>query len=257
MRRNQRLTIAAALALACAHASLAQPTAPPSSPPAPAKPDENAEKKPPAPPAPLARSLDDLLGIPRPKPAEQSEKPADAPPPPDAAGQAQRDLERALRGESLGDMFQEAIKLMRDTASRIDTRQDIGATTQRMQEEILARLDAVIAKAEQQSNQNQQQQQQSGQSREQQRQPGQQQRQQGAEANQPQQGESTDATSAASRQDAQQSRGWIESAQPTWGRLPVRLRDALLQGAGDTFSSMYERMTEEYYRRLAEERPTP
>lgn len=256
MRRNPlSIIVAAALALAGAHASLAQ-SSPVPAPTPPAKPAETrpAEARPSTPPA---RSLDDLLGIPRPKPGEQSDKPADAAPPPDAAGQAQRDLERALRGESLGDMFQEAITLMRDTASRIDARQDIGATTQRMQEEILARLDAVIAKAEQQSNQNQQQQQQSGQSREQQRQPGQQQRQPGSEADQPQQGESVDATGASSRQDAQQSRGWIESAQPTWGRLPVRLRDALLQGAGDTFSSMYERMTEEYYRRLAEERPTP
>lgn len=256
MRRNARSTTAAllvALALAGAHdanALQAQPAPAKPPEPAPAKPRDDAK---PAPP----RSLDDLLGIPRTAPAQQSEKPAEQQTPPDIAGQAQRDLERALRGESLGDMFQEAVKLMRDTASRIDARQDIGATTQRMQEEILARLDAVIARAEQQSSQSQQQQQQSGQSREQQRQPGQQQRQQGAEANQPQQGDAADNASASARQDAQQARGWIESATPTWGRLPVRLRDALLQGAGDTFSSMYERMTEDYYRRLAEERPTP
>ena len=39
-----------------------------------------------------------------------------------------------------------------------------------------------------------------------------------------------------------------------WGALPARVRDALMQGAADKYSTMYQRLTESYYRRLAEER---
>ncbi len=38
-----------------------------------------------------------------------------------------------------------------------------------------------------------------------------------------------------------------------WGNLPERIRQDLLQGRNDKFSSMYRRLTEEYYKRLAEE----
>ena len=37
-----------------------------------------------------------------------------------------------------------------------------------------------------------------------------------------------------------------------WGALPERTRDALLEGLSDSFSSLYRRLTEAYYRRLAE-----
>ena len=37
------------------------------------------------------------------------------------------------------------------------------------------------------------------------------------------------------------------------GMLPARLRQALLQGSADRYSSLYESLTETYYRRLAEE----
>ena len=38
-----------------------------------------------------------------------------------------------------------------------------------------------------------------------------------------------------------------------WGALPERVRDMLLQGRRERFSSLYERLTRAYYRRLAEE----
>jgi hypothetical protein len=37
-----------------------------------------------------------------------------------------------------------------------------------------------------------------------------------------------------------------------WGSLPQRVRDMLLQGRNEKFSSLYEKLTGEYYRRLAE-----
>ncbi len=44
----------------------------------------------------------------------------------------------------------------------------------------------------------------------------------------------------------------LDAARAAWGSLPERLRDMLLQGSGEKFSTTYERLTEEYYRRLAE-----
>ena len=41
-----------------------------------------------------------------------------------------------------------------------------------------------------------------------------------------------------------------------WGSLPERVRDALVQGSSDSFSAAYRRLTEAYYRMLAEE-PKP
>jgi hypothetical protein len=236
------------LLLALSACAVAQPAPPPA--PAPETPKKDAA---PDKPAEKPKSLDDLLGIP--KQSQTSDRPGDLPAPANDPAQAQRELERALKGESVGEMFEEAVILMRDAASRVDQRGDVGAATQRMQEEIIARLDAVIAKAQQQQQQSSSSSSSSSsQSQDQQQQPGQrgqqQQQQQG-------QGEPSDSTGAGSAQDSAQTRGWLDSAAPTWGKLPDRLRDALLQGAGDSFSSLYERMTEEYYRRLAEERPNP
>ncbi len=239
MRRNAHSTMLALALSTCAFAQTAPAPDAPKKDPAPAKqPDK-------------PKSLDDLLGIP--KQSETSDRPETAPRPADTdAAQAQRELDRALKGESVGEMFEEAVLLMRDTASRVDQRGDVGAATQRMQEEILARLDAVIAKAQQQQQQSSSSSSSQSQSQEQQQQPGQRGQQQQAQQNQ---GEPTGSTGTGTQQDSAQTRGWIDSAAPTWGKLPERLRDALLQGAGDSFSSLYERMTEEYYRRLAEERP--
>lgn len=252
MRHDARISL---LSLAISATALAQ-SAPPAPTPPPSAAPSKQEAKPADKPAP-PKSLDDLLGLPKTSDKNASPKPDDTPPPSDGPAQAQRELERALRGESVGEMFEEAVLLMRDAASRVTDRKDVGATTQRMQEEILARLDAVIAKAQQNQEQSSSSSQsQSGQSQEQQQNPGQRGQQQQQQQQQAQ-GEPQDTTGAGTQQDSAQTRGWLDSAAPTWGKLPQRLRDALLQGAGDSFSSLYERMTEDYYRRLAEERPSP
>ena len=45
----------------------------------------------------------------------------------------------------------------------------------------------------------------------------------------------------------------FDESRTEWGSLPQRIRDMLLQGRKEKFSSLYERLTREYYRRLAEE----
>jgi hypothetical protein len=159
------------------------------------------------------------------------------------------------------DELSAAVALMNQSARRLHGQQDAGIDTQRVQEETLRKLDALIAKARKQSqsqcsssscdnpeskNQDQQQQQ-----------------QQQAQA-QPKESQASmqerRAQGAADRQSAEAPRAVdpslrpaLESARAAWGNLPARLRQSLMQGAGDTFSREYQRMTEEYYKRLGEQ----
>jgi hypothetical protein len=160
------------------------------------------------------------------------------------------------------DELSAAVALMNQSAKRLHGQQDAGIDTQRVQEETLRKLDALIAKARKQSqsqcssgscdnpdNKNQDQQQQ--------------QQQQQAQT-QPKESQASmqerRAQGAADRQAAEAPRAVdpslrpaLESARAAWGNLPARLRQSLMQGAGDTFSREYQRMTEEYYKRLGEQ----
>lgn len=179
-------------------------------------------------------SLDELLGL------EGTEEAG-----PDAA---QHELEQALSGEQLGDAFIQAVDLMGSVAQRIQAQKDTGVQTQRLQEDILRRLDQLISSMEQQqsssssssSSSSQQQQQQPNQPQQQQ----QQQRSNGSESNE-----------HATAPELQEGplRPNLEPVTAAWGNLPARVRDQLLQGIDDRFSALYENMTEAYYKRLAEE----
>ena len=48
----------------------------------------------------------------------------------------------------------------------------------------------------------------------------------------------------------------LPGGEASWGNLPPHVRDALRQGSSDRFSSLYRTLTEEYYKRLAEQ-PRP
>lgn len=161
------------------------------------------------------------------------------------------ELDRRLSGEQATDALDQALQLMRDTTGRLSRANGTGIETQRLQEDILKRLDTVIASAEQQQ---QQQNSQSSSSQQQQQQQSQ---------NQPSQQQSRSRRSSAST--AGEAEHVPGSTQETglgpetiadgaaWGALPDRLRDSLVEGVSDRFSSIYQRMTEAYYRRLAEE----
>lgn len=203
-------------------------------------------------PAPLP-SLDELLGIDGPE-AESGDADRSVSEPDD---QARRELDRELTGAEAEQEFEEAVRLMGDVADRIDP--DFGLATQRLQEDVIRKLDMVISTAEQQqgggsssssssssSSQRQQQQQQS---------PGEQgsQQAQGEESSQ-QQSEGEGEGEAGLRSDDTTARlADLAPDSAEWGGLPDRVRDALREASTDRFSSLYRRMTEAYYRRLAEE----
>jgi hypothetical protein len=154
-----------------------------------------------------------------------------------------------------------AVALMNQSAKRLHGQQDAGVDTQRVQEETLRKLDALIAKARKQSQsqcsnsscdnpesknqEQQQQQQQQAQSQPKESQASMQERRA--------QGAADKQAAEAPRAVDPSLRPALESARAAWGNLPARLRQSLMQGAGDTFSREYQRMTEEYYKRLGEQ----
>lgn len=204
-------------------------------------------------------SLDDLLDLDVPK-TQNKPKDDDKPIDPNAITPQQgRDaLERAVAG-------------MGDVATRMGDDRDVSLSLQRAQEQIIKDLDQVIAAAKKQQNQqqasstsssqskqDQQQQQQNDTSKNSskrsdaskanaQQQAGSQQQQ-----NKPNSNAGDQAASMATQKpgDAAQP---MESGKVEWGNLPPRLRDELMQGTQERFSPVYEKQTEAYYRRLAEE----
>lgn len=210
----------------------APPTVPPPAPPA------QPAVQPPTEDEPLP-SLDELLGL----PGSTDQAPLDDP--------TKTDLDRILSGAEIGNAFKQAVTLMGDVAKRMSESQDASLTTQRMQETILRRLDQLISSMEQQQQQQQQQssqQQQQQQSSANQRVPQQQQSQQNNEN----QGDNTGQTTLPDRRDGA-LRPALDAARASWGNLPERVREMLVQGTNDHFSNIYKELTASYYKKLAEE----
>lgn len=208
-----------------------------------AEPPTDADRRGDPPPArqPLP-TLDELLGL---------EKGSSVR---DAATPGQSDLERALRDEEPTDDFGRAVDLMDRVASRLEQDLDTGLPTQRMQEEAIRRLDKLIADARRQRQPQRQRQ-------------SQQPRPQDQSQSQPQPASSQ--TSSAQGRPGNDNQGQemdpgdrragsLRQVAPggsaAWGSLPEHIRSSLMQGFSDQFSSMYQSMTEAYYRRLAEDR---
>ncbi|MEQ8769267.1 MAG: hypothetical protein RIB60_02035 [Phycisphaerales bacterium] len=191
-------------------------------------------------------TLDELLGL-------------DDPAEPDAETDAEADADRAeldrqLGAEQIGERLDQAAALMDEIAARMRDTSDVSITTQRQQERVVSLLDQIIDAAQQQQQQQQQQQSSSSSSQQQQ----QQQQQPNQPQAQPQPSESTSDQAAPDTQTPSSSTGvqmrpGQAATGAAWGSLPERLRDALTQGLSDRYSSLYERATESYYRRLAEE----
>lgn len=245
------IRIAPLLLVSCAFAQSAPPA-----PPAREKAPENAPGKPPEP----LPGLDELLGLP-PAPARPDAAPGATPgaePPPQDA--IRTELERKLTDKKIDDNFRQAVQLMSDVASRLARARDAGVDTQRTQEEIIRRLDALIeaAKEREQQNKKSSSQSQSQSQKDQQQSPTPQQQQRQQQQQQQQQAASGDnrgeVTPPGLRTGALNKEA-LDAAVAAWGSLPERVRESLLQGMGDRFSNLYDALTQEYYRRLAEEKP--
>lgn len=183
-------------------------------------------------------SLDEVLGLVKP-----------------GTGSADKgDLKERLSPEELRDEIAKTVALMQRAADRVGGEKDVGLDTQRVQEDVLRRLDKLLEEAERQRQQQQQQQQQQNQQQQQQSQQQQQLRQQQTPTQrEQQQAASGDRPAGPAKQDPGGSEVNL-SGSATWGNLPPHIREALMQGANDTYSAAYRQLTEQYYRRLARER---
>ncbi len=248
-------------------AALMGQAGPPGSPPAGSVPAP-APSTPPAkqatvdPPPPL---LDDALGI---GGGERADQPPSA-------------IEESLSGAKPRDILQSALDDMARSVELLDSK-EAGLPTRRAQQSVVRKLDELIATARRMQQQQQQQQQQAGQAggaqQRRNRQGGQQQDgQSGEEPGQDEPRPGADDESrrrAGDRDGAGRPKGQRadagaqeppEAVGPTdemaqfdesraeWGRLPPRVREAVRQGLRDPMSAAYRRLTQDYYRRLAEE----
>lgn len=94
-------------------------------------------------------SIDDLLGLDDEEPGDKEEP--DEPDPDDkdeTDPKLTRDLDKALTGKQAADQFAQAIEEMEEVAIRLGEESDPGIDTQRMQDQIILKLEQIIASAE-------------------------------------------------------------------------------------------------------------
>ncbi|EAQ80240.1 hypothetical protein DSM3645_19628 [Blastopirellula marina DSM 3645] len=229
----------------------------------------------------LGDDLFDGLEIPDalpPKSGDQSSAGEKDPAKPAAAGAAP-DVGGQVDGEDLGLGPENPLvnigRQMQTVQDRIGQGQ-AEDNTLALQRSIIEQLNDLIdqAKQQQQQQQNQQQQQQQQQQNQQQQQQSQQQQgqqspQNGGSQTQPQEGEGEEQMSQQQRENEQaadssdqvqdreyqllplEARGAL--IKEVWGQLPERVRQQLQNASVEKFLPKYERLTEEYFRRLAEQ----
>lgn len=216
----------------------------------PASPEPPAEDRPSeAPP-----SLDDLLDIEA--PGTESEDADGA-----LAESDRRALDAALAEQEPEAALRAAIDDMLVSSDLLETRQDTGLGTQRLQQRIVDRLQALIDSAARQQQQQQQQSSSSSQSQSQSQQdPGRRgEEPQGGDQQQQNQGQrdpegGQDGSSVQPPPpEAADLEGALDGTGVEWGGLPPRMRSLISQGMRDRVSEMYRSLTEAYYRRMAEE----
>jgi hypothetical protein len=221
---------------------------PPARDPAPAEPAEPAGEAPGGDDS--LPSLDELLGL------EDESAPTEGGVDPDLIEELDPDrveLERKLTSQEAADELASAVQQMHETAFRLEEINDTGVVTQRLQTEILTKLDVLIRNAEDQSGGGGSSSSSSGQQGSQpQQQPGQQPGAAQQSAGQPEGGDgSQDGMRDVPFQEGQ--RNVLDAARAAWGSLPERTRDRLMEGSSDYFSEWYRAWTEAYYQRIAEE----
>ena len=146
--------------------------------------------------------------------------------------------------------LKQAITLMGDAASRLTEHKDPGVGTQRVQEDVVKRLDQLLASLDKQQSSSSSPQ---PQPKDPKQDPGPKKPSPGKPQAQPQPNGDGMKDHAGPTLQQGQLRPELESARAAWGSLPARVRDMLMQGTEDRFSARYKAMTQEYYKRLAEE----
>jgi hypothetical protein len=202
---------------------------------------EPGEKAPP--------SLDELLGL------EEDESETSAAE--QARQESGEELQRRLSEQDLRDLFFQALEKMALSAHLLEIDFESGLATQRAQQDVLAKLDQLIDRARELSSQHSSSC--SGCSQCDSK-AGSAQSKPGSKPGSPKSGANRNSGPAQDSQatDAPPGREGdintvLQETGTEWGHLPPRVRQMLKQGRGDYKSPLYRKLTEEYYKRLAEE----
>ena len=187
--------------------------------------------------------LDEMLDLP--DMDGDSDDPADRPDP-------------AQLMEEASSQLASAVQDMNRAARRLHESVDPGLTTQRLQEQILKRLDAAIEAFEKatpppgpKGPSDGSKEPKEGPDRGQKPTPGQQPTSGGQQPNGQEPNQTGGETSGTP--PAHDAGGELHGRGEEWGQLPPRVREELEQGLKETYSSVYRGLTEAYYRQLAEE----
>jgi len=199
------------------------------------------------------------------------------------AAQVQRseNLSRELQENSLQDLAKAAMIDMKLAQQLVDTDHDLGIGTQRVQAQALSRLDALIEAAvkfekspagKSQKNKNKKDTSESGATKKtgadekdadgkpnnkdkdgDKNKNGDPNEKQDSKRNNS--GESGDEINPPEFMDAQSNEDLnMDESRTEWGRLPQRIREIMSQSRRDRISALYQKATEAYYRRMAEDR---
>jgi hypothetical protein len=199
-------------------------------------------------------TLDELLDLPSGEPVKV-ETDSDTSTAPDRDESLNESIGDAISASDAADAFEQAVGEMDLVSRRLGRSLDPGIETQRMQESILRKLDQVIKAAKQESSggggggSGEPQEQDQG---------GEQLAQQdgkasGGEPTGSGQQPSTGAAGTGSPIDPENQDSAIEQLRKEWGVLPPRVREELSDGLRERFSPLYRRLTEAYYKALAEQ----
>jgi hypothetical protein len=243
-----------------------------SKPPAASSASEDSQKKSPASgqseQVDAPKSLDELLGVPSGASRNQKDSSSSAT---DAASRDQaKRLERSLDEATLPDLVQRAIEGMQSASARLTDQGDAGLGTQRIQEDVVKSLERLLEEAQKQQKKQQSSSSSSSSSSRQRKQgkdgksddPSERNGQQRQPSSSDKRGQQKSPNSASGETEAElgvrdsnevSEGGELSESRVEWGQLPERVRELVLQGRKDRVSTIYERLTREYYRRLAEE----
>ena len=185
-------------------------------------------------------TLDELLGL--------EEEPSDRGSADVAEQEAEAELQRRLSLREMRSAFDAALEKMTLSADLLEDEFNAGIATQRVQEEILVKLDQLIEEARKQCRGSR-----SSSSGSTAKQPTRKPGAKPGDASKPGQEAGRSAGGAEPPLEQGDLNTRLEETGSEWGSLPQRVREMLLEGRSEKFSSLYERLTREYYRRLAEE----
>ena len=198
-----------------------------------------------------ADGLDDLLDIETPKQPDKPETPKPDKPATDKPDDKKPD---GVAKETPSDNFAAAVTEMKQAGGLLNKSQTDRPTV-RLQENVISRIDQLISDAKKKQSKSK------GKPK-----PGEADNGGKPEAGPPQQGQGKkpgppngqgqEAAQQAGGQGSVSNRGDTEPLDEQfseWGKLPERVRKELLQGRDDKFSTLYDKLTQRYYKRLAEE----